>query len=144
MILRWPEWGNVMPEINWFAVFAAALSMFVLGGLWYSPLLFARHWQRAAGLSDSQVAAGNPAVIFGVAFILSLLMAANLAFFLAGPATTLTFALGASLAAGLGWAAFSTAILALFERRPLAYSLINGGYLTLGFLLMGLILGLWR
>lgn len=133
-----------MPEVNWFAVLAAAASMFVLGGLWYSPALFARQWQRAAGLSDAQLAAGNPVVIFGVAFVLSLLMAANLAFFLAGPEVTLMFALGASLAAGLGWAAFSTAILALFERRPLAYSLINGGYLTLGFLLMGLILGLWR
>lgn len=133
-----------MPEVNWFAVLAAAASMFVLGGLWYSPALFARQWQRAAGLSDAQLAAGNPVVIFGIAFVLSLLMAANLAFFLAGPEVTLMFALGASLAAGLGWAAFSTAILALFERRPLAYSLINGGYLTLGFLLMGLILGLWR
>ena len=133
-----------MPEINWLAVIAAAISMFILGGVWYSPILFARPWQRAAGLSDEQVAGGNPVLIFGVAFVLSLLMAANLAFFLAGPATTLGFALGASLAAGLGWAAFSTAILALFERRPLAYSPINGGYLTLGFLLMGLILGLWR
>lgn len=133
-----------MPEINWFAVMAAALSMFALGGLWYSPLLFAGAWQRAAGLSDEQVARGNPAVIFGAAFVLSLFMAANLAFFLAGPTVTLGFALGAALAAGLGWAAFSLAIVALFERRPLAYSLINGGYLTLGFLLMGLILGLWR
>jgi hypothetical protein len=133
-----------MPVVNWFAVIAAALSMFALGAVWYSPALFARAWQRAAGLTDAQVAAGNPLLIFGIAFLLSLLMAANLAFFLAGPEVTLAFALGASLAAGLGWAAFSTAILALFERRPLAYTLINGGYLTLGFLLMGLILGLWR
>jgi hypothetical protein len=32
----------------------------------------------------------------------------------------------------------------LFERRPFSYVLINGGYLTIGFALMGLILGLWR
>ena len=133
-----------MPDINWLAVLAAALSMFALGAVWYSPALFARPWQRAAGLTDAQLQAGNPLLIFGIAFVLSMLMAVNLAFFLAGPATTLGFALAASLAAGLGWAAFSTAMLALFERRPLAYSLINGGYLTLGFLLMGLILGLWR
>lgn len=133
-----------MPEINWLAVLAAALSMFVLGGVWYSPALFAKPWQRAAGLTDAQLQAGNPRLIFGAAFVLSLLMAANLAFFLSGPDVTLGFALGAALAAGLGWAAFGTAILALFERRPLAYGLINGGYLTLGFLIMGLILGLWR
>jgi len=35
-------------------------------------------------------------------------------------------------------------IVALFERRPLSYSLINGGYLTLALTLMGAILGAWR
>ena len=37
-----------MPAVNWLAVIAAALSMFVIGGLWYGPL-FAKPWQRAAG-----------------------------------------------------------------------------------------------
>ena len=41
-------------EINWLAVVAAAMSSFVLGGVWYSAL-FAKAWQSAAGLSDAQV-----------------------------------------------------------------------------------------
>ncbi|MEQ9813301.1 MAG: DUF1761 domain-containing protein [Azospirillaceae bacterium] len=129
-------------EINWLAVVAAALSMFVVGGLWYSPLLFGRAWQRAAGLGDGDLRGGSPAAIFGGAFVLSLLMAANLAFFVAGGdlGTTVLYA----LAAGLGWAAFGLGIIALFERRPPAYFLINGGYLTIGFVAMGLVLGLWR
>jgi len=133
-----------MPMVNWPAVVAAALSMFALGAVWYSPWLFDKAWQKAAGLSDADRARGNPAVIFGLAFLLTLVMAANLAFFLSGPEVGLGFALGAALAAGFGWAALSVGVLALFERRPLAYALINGGYLTLGFALMGLILGLWR
>jgi hypothetical protein len=133
-----------MPEVNWLAVIAAALSMFVIGGIWYSPLLFDKPWRRAANLSDADVARGNPPVIFGVAFVLCLIMAANLAFFIAGPQTTLGFAIGAAIAAGLGWAALSVGVLALFERRPLSYALINGGYLTIGFAVTGLILGLWR
>jgi hypothetical protein len=133
-----------MPEVNWLAVIAAALSMFAIGGVWYSPLLFDKAWRRAANLSDADVARGNPPVIFGVAFVLCLIMAANLAFFIAGPETTLGFAIGAAVAAGLGWAALSVGVLALFERRPLSYALINGGYLTIGFAVMGLILGLWR
>ena len=80
----------------------------------------------------------------GTAFVLTLIMAANLAFFLAGPEVTLGFAMGAALAAGLGWAALSLGVITLFERRPLSYFLINGGYLTIGFAVMGLILGLWR
>ena len=133
-----------MPMVNWLAVIAAALSMFVIGGLWYSPLLFDKAWRRAANVSDEQVAGGNPALIFGGAFVLALLMAANLAFFISGPEVTLAFAVGAALAAGLGWAALSVGILTLFERRPLSYFLINGGYLTVSFAVMGLILGLWR
>ncbi len=61
-----------------------------------------------------------------------------------GPKPALGFALGAAIAAGLGWATLSLAVISLFERRPLAYILINGGYLTVGFALMGLILGLWH
>ena len=133
-----------MPMVNWLAVIAAALSMFVIGGLWYSPLLFERAWQRAANLGEADIKRGNPPVIFGGALVLALIMAANLAFFLAGPEVTPGFAVAASLAAGLGWAALSVGMLALFERRPLSYFLINGGYLTVSFLAMGLILGLWR
>jgi hypothetical protein len=130
--------------VNWLAVIAAAVSMFVIGGLWYSPILFARQWQRAAGLSDEQVKSGNTALIFGLAFVFSLLMAANLAIFLAAPAITLATAIGYAVAAGLGWAALGLGVVALFERRPLSYFLINGGYLTVAFAVMGLILGLWR
>ena len=132
-----------MPVVNWFAVIAAALSMFVIGGLWYSPILFGKRWQIAANVSDAAMSAGKPAVIFGLAFVLSLLIAANLAFFVAG-VPELGAVIGYSVAAGLGWAAFGLSVIALFERRPFAYHLINGGYLTVAFAVMGLILGLWR
>ena len=130
-----------MPGLNWLAVIAAALSMFLIGGLWYGPL-FAKPWQRAAGLSDEQLKAGNMPPIFGLAFVLSLIMAANLAFFTAGLPLGITVLY--AVAAGLGWAALGLSTIALFERRPLSYHLINGGYLTLAFAVMGLILGLWR
>lgn len=132
-----------MPVVNWLAVIAAALSMFVIGGLWYSPILFGKRWQVAANVSDTAMSAGKPAVIFGLAFVLSLLIAANLAFFVAG-VPELGAVVGYSVAAGLGWAAFGLSVIALFERRPFAYHLINGGYLTVAFAVMGLILGLWR
>ena len=131
-----------MPAVNWLAVIAAAVSMFVIGGVWYS-VLFQKQWMVANGFSDEDMKRGSVPVIFGVAFILSLLMAANLAFFVAG-VTDLGAVIGYSVAAGLGWAAFGLSVVALFERRPLSYHLINGGYLTVAFVVMGLILGLWR
>ncbi|MDF7777867.1 DUF1761 domain-containing protein [Sphingomonas sp. AOB5] len=131
-----------MAEINWLAVVAAALAAFVLGGLWYSPMLFGKTWQKAAGLSDETLKAGNPAIIFGGSFVLALIASATFALFLgpmtAGPATA------AGLCAGLCWVAASFGINGLFERKPLALILINGGYHTVQFTLMGLILGAWH
>ena len=131
-------------QINWWAVIAAALANFVIGGLWYSPTLFGKAWMRANNFTEDDLNKGSPATIFGVALIFCLIMAANLAAFIAGPETTLAFAVGAAIAAGLGWAALGLGVVALFERRPASYLLINGGYLTVSFAAMGLILGAWR
>ena len=131
-----------MPAVNWLAVIAAAVSMFVIGGVWYSAL-FQKQWMAANGFSDEDMKRGSPAMIFGIAFVLSLLMAANLAFLVSG-VPDVGAVVGYAVAAGLGFAAFGLSVVALFERRPLMYHLINGGYLTVAFAVMGLILGLWR
>ena len=132
-----------MNGINLWAVFAAALSAFVLGGAWYSPLLLGKAWQRASGLSDEQLKSGHPALVFGGSFVLSLIAAFVFAMFL-GPRPALGLALGAGAAAGLCWVAASFGINYLFERKTLALFLINGGYHTLQFTLYGLVLGLWH
>ena len=133
-----------MPHINWFAVLAAAVSTFVLGGLWYSPALFGRAWMRVNNLNNEELAKANMAKIFGLAFVFAVVMAANLAAFLAEPKTTATWGATAGFLAGFGWVALGIATISLFERRSAKYVLINGGYMTVAFVLMGLILGTWR
>lgn len=133
-----------MPHINWFAVLAAAISTFVLGGLWYSPALFGRAWMTVNNLNNEQLAKSNMAKIFGLAFVFALFMSANLAAFLAEPKTNATWGATAGFLAGFGWVALGIATIALFERRSAKYVLINGGYMTVAFVLMGLILGAWR
>ena len=132
-----------MNGINFWAVLAAALSAFVLGGAWYSPLLFGKPWQRASKLSDAELKSGHPAVVFGGAFALALIAAFVFALFL-GPRPAVGFALGAGSSAGLCWVAASFGINYLFERKTFALFLINGGYHTLQFTLYGLVLGLWH
>ena len=132
-----------MPEVNWIAVGLCAVSSLVLGAIWYSPALFARQWQTAAGLSEEQASSGNMGLIFGTAFALSLVAAAVFAMFL-GKEMSLGAATAAGFAAGLFWVAASYGINYLFERRPMRLWLINGGYHTLQFTLFGLILGLMR
>jgi hypothetical protein len=133
-----------MSGINIWAVFAAALANFLVGGLWYSPLLFGKIWMRENGFEDADLRRGSPAMIFGVALIFCLIMAANLAFFLSGPEVTPGFAVGAGIAAGLGWAALGLGVIALYERRSRSYILVHSGYLAVSYAAMGLILGLWR
>ena len=132
-----------MPEINLFAVVAAAISAFVLGGLWYSPFLFGKAWQREAGVTDEMMKNGRPAVIFGGAFVLTLIASFVFAMFL-GPKPSLGFAVGAGAAAGICWVAAAFGINYLFERRSLTLFAINGGYNALLFTVIGLILGLWH
>lgn len=131
-------------EINHFAVVVAALSDFAVGALWYSPIGFYRAWMGANNFTEADVKRGNPAVIFGLTFVLALLISYNLAYFLAEPTTDWQWGLTAGVLAGLGWAATAFAIVALFERRSWRYILINGGYIVTAFALKGLILGIWR
>ncbi|MGZ3183643.1 MAG: DUF1761 domain-containing protein [Telluria sp.] len=130
-----------MPEISYTAVIAAAVASFVLGGLWYSPVLFARAWQREAGVTDEQLKNANMGMIFGLAFLLCLLASFVFAMFL-GPHPKLGLGVGAGFAAGLCWVAASFGINYLFERRSLKLFLINGGYHTLQFTVTGLVIAL--
>jgi hypothetical protein len=133
-----------MPHLNWLAVLAAAVSTFALGGLWYSPVLFGRAWMLANNLDEADLAKSNMAKIFGLALLLAVIMAANLAAFLAEPKTTAAWGATAGFLAGFGWVALGIATIALFERRSWKYILINGGYMTVSFTVMGLIIGAWR
>jgi hypothetical protein len=127
-----------MPEVNYLAVLLAALSAFVLGGIWYSAI-FGQKWMALTGQSEETLKSGNPAVIFGGAFVLNLIAAWVLAMFL-GP-MPLKYAVLAGLSVGLCWVTASLGVNYLFERRPLGLWLINGGYFTLQFTVMGAIIG---
>src|ERR1700685_3741739 len=125
------------------AVFVAAISAFVLGGLWYAPFLFGGVWKKANGFGADQPPAAG-ARTFVISFVLSVVMALNLAMFLNDPKTNMAWGATAGFLAGFGWVAMGIGIVSLFERRPFTYVLVNGGYLTVALVLMGAILGGWR
>jgi len=132
-----------LQTLNISAILAATLSSFLLGGLWYSPVLFGAIWKRANrfGAQEPPAATGK---IFALSFVLSLVMAINLAMFLNDPKTTLAWGATAGFLAGFGWIAMGIGVISLFERRPWTYVIVNGGYLTVALVLMGAILGAWR
>lgn len=131
-----------MSTINVFAVAAAAVSSFLLGGLWYSPLLFGPMWQREAGDTRSK-GEGHPARVFGVSLLFAVIAALAYAWLIPAAADLAQAALQ-GLAVGAGVVAASFGINYQFANRSLRLLLIDGGYHTLQFAIYGVILGLWR
>jgi Protein of unknown function (DUF1761) len=132
-----------MPPINYWAVLAAGLSSMILGALWYSPMLFGASWMRETGMTEDKARSASMAKVMGTAFLLAVIGAAVFAMFL-GPTATPLFGISVGFAAGLCWVAGSYGINYLFEQRSLRLFLINGGYHTIQYTLIGLILGLWH
>ena len=132
-----------MESINYFAVLVAAAATFLVGGLWYSPMLFQRAWMKANNLTEADLAGGGTGRIFGLAFLFAVVMSLNLAMFLNAPGTTVTWGATAGALTAV-WVALGIGTVALFERRPAAYTAINGGYWFVSLVLMGAILGAWR
>ena len=125
-------------KVNYLAVLAAALSSFLIGGLWYSPILFAKAWMREAGIPEERLRQSVGPVFLG-AFVLSVIIALNLALFL-GTNASIAWGAGAGALAGVGWAAASLAVIFLFERRTLMLIVIDGGYLAVSYTVMGAII----
>ncbi|MFY9151065.1 MAG: DUF1761 domain-containing protein [Prolixibacteraceae bacterium] len=130
--------------LNWIAVIVAAFSNFLIGGLWYSPILFGNLWMKENNFSEDDLKKGNMPKIFALTFLFSFVMAFNLAMYLNDSSTTATWGAIAGFLAGFGWAAMAIFIIGQFERKSTKYMLIHGGYVTISFIVMGLIIGLWR
>jgi hypothetical protein len=129
--------------LNIWAILVATIVAFMLGGLWFSPAVFGKIWRKANGFGPNDPPKASGAQLL-FAFILTLVMAVNLAMFLNDPKTTLAWGATAGLLAGFGWVLMGIGIVAIFERRPLSYVLVNGGFLTVVLVVMGAIIGGWR
>jgi hypothetical protein len=132
-----------LSTLNVLAVCVAALSSFALGGVWYSPLLFGKIWMLETGLTEEDAKQQNMAKTFGLALVANVVIAFNLAMFL-GPEGSLFTGLLYGFCAGFGWVAMAFGVNDLFEQRSFKLFAINAGFNTVGFSLMGAILGAWH
>ena len=132
-----------MVTVNLTAVIVAAVSSFVLGGLWYSKALFGAMWSREAGDMRKAGEGGHRARVFGAAFVFALIAAFAYAIVVPVPNSPGQAAV-LGLIVGAGIVATSFGINYQFGNRPFALWLIDAGYHTLQFALYGLIIGLWH
>ncbi len=117
-------------------VLAGTAAFFLVGALWYG-VIFAKPWQRAAGLSNSQLQAGNMALIFGLTFAFEMLVAMVLWHLLARTDPPAFVVMMMAVGFALGVMIPAIGINYLYLRKPLALFLIDAGHFLFGMAAMG-------
>ena len=125
-----------MNDFALWPVLAGAAAFFAVGALWYG-LLFSKPWQRAAGLSNTQLREGNMALIFALTFAFEMLIAMVLWHLLArtDPPPHVVMMMAVGFAVGVMIPAIG--INYLYLRKPLALFLIDAGHFLTGMAAMG-------
>ena len=138
-----------MPQIdvNWLAIIIAAIAAFAIGALWYSPMLFGRHWMAAHGHTPEKVAAMQSSMgkTYAFSFVTYVIMAMVIALLVG--LTGATSAAQGIVLAGLAWLGFGFTIglnTNLYADKPAAAFMIDAGYQFIHVILMGAIIGAWR
>ena len=139
-------------HINWLAVLVAGIVIFMLGGLWYSPVLFAKRWIALQNKTEEQMraeaAGANMPLMYASAFLTGLVIAWAMAMVFGHIANDMPMNAGHGALLGatlwLGFAATTSYATALFSGKPRQLWLIDSAYNLVSFVLAGIILAVWR
>lgn len=134
--------------LNYVMVVTIAVAGFMLGWLWYSPVLFARPWMREMKLTPEKMREIPPrgiAIYFGSAFLYMLLSTFGLAVVIKtlGVSTWLSGA-GCGLFVGVFVLGVRLLNSALWEQRTFLLQLITVGHEVALFTLQGALLAVWN
>ncbi len=135
----------IPPEMNYWKVLVATLAYFVLGALWYSPLLFGRIWTGGIGKTEAQVKADFSPLNLVWTFIMNWFGAYGLArIFIWVRGEDVTDGIIVGLLVGVCFAAATVFMHDVQEKRKCSLSVVNTLYSIVGFIFMGIIIGLWQ
>jgi len=130
--------------VNWFAIAAAVVSTFVIGGLWYSPLLFVNSWLGMSGVDKRVFDAGLPKALLGDLFsAIAIALVLNQVIRWSG-ATGVGSGLLIAFVVWIGFVASVMLIQVTYEHRPFAFFAISCGYRWVTLEVTGAILAIWR
>lgn len=137
----------MLSSIHFLPIVVSAVAVFLIGGLWYSPVLFARQWVKAHGYTEEQIQAMRVSSgrAYAVSFVCYLVMAVAMSILIHRIDITLPIGglkLGAVI--GLGFAATIGLTGNMFSQKPVAAWLIDTGYQIVYLMVMGVILVAWR
>jgi hypothetical protein len=137
---------DLLSQVHWVAAIVAGIVYFMIGGLWYSKVLFGSKWAalQKIDMSDASNKQGVPAIMF-YSFLLMVLTAIGLSILVERMNIVLiSGAIKLGLVTGLLFSVTSVSISFVYEKKPLALHFITGGYLLVGNIVASLILVAWR
>jgi len=139
---------HALTQLNYLAVLGTAVAGFLLGWLWYSPVLFARPWMAEMKFTPEKIkecAQQGMAKFFVQGFVYTLLGTFGLAVLLRAHGTT-SWVKGAEFGAFVGLILIGARLLnaAVWEQRTLKLQAINLGHELVLFAVQGAILAVWR
>ncbi|HEY7463058.1 MAG TPA: DUF1761 domain-containing protein [Candidatus Limnocylindria bacterium] len=137
-----------LSAINWLPVIVGAIIWFALGALWYSPVLFARPWQRSIGWDPERTPPQQQVTTYLVPFIGYLVMAIGTAMLAKATGTdTLSEGVVLGLVLGIGFAGAHTLVDANFDPnkpQPWTWFAITAVYNAIGLLIVAVLVAIWR
>ena len=138
---------NLFGDLNWVAIAVAAIAYWVLGSLWYSPVLFAKKWIAYLKIDvNAPDAKKGMGLMFGGSLVLMFVQALAIAIIaerlhLRGAGWMSGLKLGALTGACL--CATTIGVNYLYEKKQLGLFLINALYALIGNIIAGIIICMW-
>lgn len=126
-----------MANVNLLAIFVAAAAGFLVGGIWYGPLL-GKAWMAEHGFTDDDMKNTNMLKVYGLTFAFSVLSAVFLGHLLAHfPDISARSTMMMSVGTALGFIVPAIGTNYLFSRKSGKLFAIDAGYWLLFYAAMG-------
>ena len=138
----------LLSSINYGALAAATVTFFILGALWFSPLLFGNLW--ASELRKLNIIIPHPTMTHLIKSMFLSFCTKTVAAFCMAILVIMTGTLGLwdgmllGALVGIGFNSTSIASVCIWENRSLTLFLISSGYATTGMIILSVILSVWR
>ena len=140
----------ILLHLNYLAVIVCAIIYFAIGGMWFSPMLFANTWMEGHGITmptdDVAKAAMRKQMPrqMAITFLVCLIATMGLAY-LATATYANSWMTGAKLGIIAGvFATISIGLSHMYTRKSFKTFAIDAAYHIVSLFIVGIILGVWR
>lgn len=138
---------HFLHDIHFLAIFVAGVAAFILGAVWYSPLMFAKQWMEYQGYTPERLKAMQAGAkrAYAISFVCQLVIAAALAMLAAiTHMTSAEAGIKLGLLCGVGFAATTGLMVNVYSDKHIKAFLLDAGYQVVYFAVMGAILAAWH